>query len=94
MWKDTHPAKQKGHSGQKILTLLAEATIKAAAKDKVYDFYFQNKDLELVAHELLCRLSCYRSFTLSYNCNFLKAPLINFEEVLNHPLPTALLKVH
>ena len=65
---------------KRILTLFSGATITAVAKDKIFDFYFENNDLELVAYELLCHLSCYKSFPLS---------LINFQEVLNHPFPTA-----
>ena len=39
---------------KKVLTLLAEATVKATTKDKMCDFYFQNKDLDLIILELLC----------------------------------------
>ena len=53
------------------------------------DFYFQNKDLDLIAHELLCHGPYYKLFTLGYSCSFRKAsPMINFEEALNHPLST------
>ena len=31
---------------KRIFTLLAEATVKSAAKDKMCDFYFQNKVIE------------------------------------------------
>ena len=41
-----------------ILTLSAEATIKAAAKIKMCNFYFQNKDLDLLAHQLQCDHPC------------------------------------
>ena len=55
MWKDTHLAKLKGHGGQNILTpLKAGDTIKPEAKDKMCNFYFQNNDLDLIAHEFLC----------------------------------------
>ena len=43
---------KKGIVTKKIFTLLAEATIKIAGKDKLCDFYFQNKHLDLIAHEL------------------------------------------
>lgn len=40
---------------KKILALLAEAVKRATVKDKMCDLYFRNKDLDLVAHELLSR---------------------------------------
>ena len=42
-----------------ILTLSAEAILKTAAKNKMCDFYFQNKDLDLIARQLHCHQPCY-----------------------------------
>ena len=39
---------------KKILTLLAEAITKATDKDNMCDFYFTNKDFDLIAHDVLC----------------------------------------
>ena len=71
---------------KKILILLAEATMKTAAKGKLYDFYFQSKDLDLIAHEVLCHQPYYKSFIPGCSCSFQKvSPMINFKEALNHP---------
>ena len=90
MWKYTHPAKQKGHCDQKdLFTLSAEPTIKVAAKDKMCDFYFQNKDLDIIAHKPDCPHLCYKSFPHGYYCSFLKtSPMMNFENAFNYPLST------
>lgn len=56
-----------------ILTLLPVATVKAAAQDKMCDFYQQNKDLDHIAHDLSCHHTCYKSYTHGYSCNFRKA---------------------
>ena len=58
---------------KKIFRLLAEVSIKIAAKDKMCDFYFQNNDLDLVALELLCR-------NLSIN-QLLSATAVVFEKL-------------
>ena len=63
---------KKGITAKKILTLPTEATIKAAAKNKI-DFYSQNKYLNLIAHELHCHHLSYKSFTLDYRCKFWKS---------------------
>ena len=47
-------SKTKRIVARKILTLLAKATVMGAANDKMCDFYFQSKDLDLIAHDLLC----------------------------------------
>ena len=74
-------------AAKKILTLLAEATIKAATKEKTCDFYFKNKDLDLIADEFLCHQPCCKSFTIGYSCSFRKAsPMIIFGKALNYPL--------
>ena len=77
-------SKTKRTVAKKTLTLLAKATIKVAANDTMYDFYFQSKDSSLSS---LMSFFVYKSFTLGYSCSFRKAsPMINFEETLNHPL--------
>ena len=87
MWKDTNSPKQRDIAAKKILTLLAEATIKAATKEKTCDFYFKNKDLDLIADEFLCHHPCCKSFTIGYSCSFRKAsPMIIFGKALNYPL--------
>ena len=74
---------------QKTPTPLAKPTTKVAAKDKMRDFYFQNKDLDLISHELLCHHPCYKPFILGCSGSFRKtSPIINFEEALNHPIST------
>ena len=64
---------KKGIVPKKIFRLLAEVSIKIAAKDKMCDFYFQNNDLDLVALELLCR-------NLSIN-QLLSATAVVFEKL-------------
>ena len=67
---------------KKSFTTLAEATIKAVAKDKMSDLYFLNKVLDIIPYELLCHHPYYESFTFRHSCSFCKAsPMINFEEV-------------
>ena len=68
MRKDTHSTKQKVHSGQK------EAITKATDKDKMCDFYFTNKDFDLIANDLLCH-------HLATNI-FLSAAAVVFEKLL------------
>ena len=98
MQKDTHSAKQKELLAKKTFTPLTEATIKAAAKGKMSDFYFLNNVLDLMSYELLCHQPYYESFTFSHGCSFCKAsPMIDFEEALNHLLsivPLSLLNVY
>ena len=72
---------------KKTFTPWEKAIIKAAAKDKMSNFYFLNKVLHLVAYGLLCHHPYYGSFTFSNSCSFWKAsPIISFEEALNHLL--------
>ena len=57
---------------KKTFTLWEKATIKAATKDKMSDFYILNKVLHLIAYELLCHQSYYESFTFSNSCSLWK----------------------
>ena len=57
----------------KILTLLVQVTIKTDTKNKMGNSYFQNKDLDLNAHELHFHQPCFMSFTHGHSCNFQKA---------------------
>lgn len=50
-----------------VSTRDAETTIKEAAKDKNLDFYYENKEVDLIAKELRYHRDCYKSFTRGYS---------------------------
>ena len=72
---------------KKTFTPWEKATIKAAAKDKMSDFYFLNKALHLISLWVSLPSLLLWVITFSNTCGFWKAtPMINFEEALNHLL--------
>ena len=52
---------------KRVLEFRAQATIKAAAKEKMQSFYFQIKDVDLIAKELQYHQPCYNAFTKGYS---------------------------
>ena len=55
---------------KRVLEFRAQATIKAAAKEKMQSFYFQIKDVDLIAKELQYHQPCYNAFTKGYSNSF------------------------
>ena len=50
-----------------VTTKKAEITIKAAAKEKMASFYYENKYVDLIAKELQYHEPCYSNFTVGYS---------------------------
>jgi hypothetical protein len=53
-----------------VTTCQAEATIKAAARDKMSSFYYEISEVDLIAKELQYHEACYKSFTHGYSCHY------------------------
>ena len=61
---------KKNEFSHLLLTRSGECTIKMASKDKMPSFYYQIKDVDLIAKELKIHDSCFASFTHEYRKSF------------------------
>ena len=64
----------------KVVTLEAEATIKAASAKNIREFFNKNKDVDLIAKDIQSHDECYKTFTRGFSIVFREEKLAVHDE--------------